>query len=187
LKLYQSGYFLAKYHFQIPHSVTLSKPAVDRENNVWMGLPGRYDICVDEISNVGIIFERIQKSNFRKNESLKIAIERFLRGYEEVEMEDRLINYIVAFEALLLEGGKAKEKKKSIALKCAKIASCSEDEEKEIQRIIATSYEIRNCIVHGSRYERFQTDKETHERVDIIRDVVPKLEHYLKKSIVNSI
>ncbi len=187
LKLYQSGYFLAKYHFPIPHSTTLSKPPVDRGSNVWMGLAGRYDICVDEIPNVRLIFERVQKSSFRKSESFRLAVERFLHGYEEVEMENRLIDYIVALEALLLEGGKTKEKKKHLALKCARIAGGSQDEEKEIQRIITGSYEIRNSIIHGSKYERFKTDKETCRSVDVLQDIVPKLEYYLRKSIINSI
>lgn len=114
------------------------------------------------------------------------AIKRFNYAYERVNLEDKLIDYIVAFESLLLTG--EPEKRFRFALNGAFLLGKEITELKErnlymreVRGFLSEAYKLRNNVVHGS--------KSLENKIVINRKEIPMqkfietIENYLRKSI----
>jgi hypothetical protein len=57
----------------------------------------------------------------------------------------------------------------------------NEREREDIRNTLVEAYKIRNCVVHGSEYNRIVQDGENH--FDVLPDLVSKVEDHLRQSI----
>jgi len=79
-----------------------------------------------------------------------IAVRRFNLGYERSRVEDKLIDYMVGFEALLLPGVEG-ELGYRMSLRAAALLGEGPHDRAAVQRNVKKAYTLRSDIVHGSR------------------------------------
>jgi len=139
----------------------------------------KYALNFDEFPALKEILGKIQGIDFAKRKSLHLACKRFQRAYEESDAEDQLIDMMIAFEALFLKGEKAVSPAGQIvATACSILLGKNDEEREEIRRFLTKAYSVRNCIVHGSEYQKPIINKEYD-----IPEFVSKIEDYLRESI----
>ena len=128
-----------------------------------------------EINNLKKLVKKIQRVDFEKRKSLALACDRFQRAYQEYHFEDKLIDYMIAFEALFLKGEKrASSRGEIIAIACSTLLGNNNEERENIKENLKIAYSMRNSIVHGGEYS-----KDTNPFV-----IVENISDYLKESII---
>jgi len=143
-----------------------------------------YVLDFEEVTKLRKIVRKIQGIDFSKRKSLDLACRRFQRAYEERDAEDKLIDLMIAFEALFLKGERGVPSKgKLIAVACSTLLGKNEEEREEIKQSLVEAYSIRNCIVHGSEYSRLEPYDKGEVYLDTLPDLVSKVEDYLRESI----
>ena len=85
---------------------------------------------------------------------LRIALSRFNKGCLEQEQEDRLIDYVISLESVLL-GDSPSDLKLRFSLRGASLLGDSQDDRSKLFKTLTVAYEARNYIVHGSRKRDF--------------------------------
>lgn len=139
---------------------------------------GDYRFGTNELPELIDLMKRISEIDFSKRKSLRIALDRFERSYDELENEDKLIDYMISFEALFLGGEKSREQHAVIPVACAMLLGQSEKERQEIRKLLGLAYRIRNRIVHGSDYEKVLTKHKLE-----LEYLVTKVETILRASL----
>jgi len=84
---------------------------------------------------------------------LDIALSRFDDGYERVKPEDKIIDYMIALEALYLQGESSGELAYRFAHRMAVLLAAKKEERQQLFSQIKKSYELRSKIVHGAKYK----------------------------------
>jgi len=105
-----------------------------------------------------------------KPESLQVALSRFHSSYRG-EPEERIIDQMIAFEAICLEG--EQELQYRLALRVACLLGGDAKTRNSIFKDMRNAYRLRSAIVHGSHR---MAQKE-------LEDILPKSEEYLRQSI----
>lgn len=178
LRLLRKGYVSGSYVFYILVSeerrlTSWSTEEEPREPEEYM-----YGLNYDEIPALKKLVKKIQSVDFEKRKSLHLACKRFQRAYEESNAEDKLIDFMIAFEALFLRGEKAVSTGQIIAIACSTLLGKTDAEREEISQLLTEAYSIRNYIVHGSEYKKMKSDDAFY-----IEDFVSNVEDYLRESI----
>ena len=106
---------------------------------------------------------------------LQIAISRFNLGSEEKHLENKLIDYFIAFEALYVLD--RSELSYRLALRVATLIAESSKEKKDIFKFMRDSYTLRSSIIHGN------PPKIRKKTIDM-KQYLPKLENCLRRSII---
>ena len=142
---------------------------------------GTYPLYFEDFSPLKDLIHRIRQAKIEKRKHFHLAVKRFNRSYETPDIDDKLLDLIIAFEILFLKGEDFKRSKRSkISIVCSKFLGKSNKNKKEIQEILDKSYHIRNCIVHGSEYEEEQI---IGDKKFTIYELIEKVEYYLRESI----
>ena len=101
---------------------------------------------------------------------LRISFNRFSKSFINRNMEDKLIDLCIAFEALLFKG----DHKKSMAPMwivigkiCSNIIGGTKEDRKSIRTHIQAVYDLRNKVVHGGEVHNYE-----------LWDAVPRFENY---------
>jgi hypothetical protein len=134
-----------KAKFWEPHSGT-----------VISSLPGREVLGTEYVLSKGEIltfldFWRVyQTGRHKEGNRIEIALRRFNFAYGKVMPEDKLIDYIIGFEALLLQD-EPQELPYRMALRGAALLSKNPDERKKTFSELKAAYKERNNIVHGRK------------------------------------
>jgi len=119
--------------------------------------------------------DKIVNENFHGHNYLRIALKKFNLGLEEKDLENKMIDFFTAFEALyLLE---IQERSYRLSLRTATLLRESSKEKKEIFNFIRDAYILRSQIVHGN-------PPKIRKKLVNLKDYVPKLENYLRRSII---
>ena len=79
---------------------------------------------------------------------------RFNFSYERVAPEDKLIDYLIGFEALLLRRDERQELEYRLALRGAFLLGTDMEERKKIFFHLKTAYRERSNIVHGGSVKK---------------------------------
>lgn len=108
-------------------------------------VPPTYDLVRDETEQLVNIFTAVTGRS-EKN-SYELALRRFEATYERLDLEDRLIDYWIALEALF--GGGQGEISYRISLRIAVLLT-EVGQRRELFRRMKQSYEARSRVVHGS-------------------------------------
>ena len=84
-------------------------------------------------------------------QDLEVAVRRFSMGCERSSAEDRLIDYVIALEALLLPDEKIGEYRYRLSLRGAALLGKDPLDRAAVKRNLAEAYDCRSSIVHGSK------------------------------------
>jgi hypothetical protein len=108
---------------------------------------------------------------------LDIALRRFSLGIEESDFEDKMIDYMISFEALLLP--EASELKYRLSNRVATLLTEESGQATEIRNTLAKAYDLRSVIVHGGEFQPIKIEGITIES----RDFCSTIENYLRMCI----
>ena len=138
--------------------------------------PSRFILTEPEVKEFKALFQELfQKgSRFESSDFPSLALRRFNYAYERKRPEDKLIDYMIAFEALYLKGDPG-EYGYRMAIRAASLLGKTPEDKKQIFSEITTAYRLRGKIVHGS--------KEIMEKNSISIQEVSKIEQHLRHSI----
>lgn len=138
---------------------------------------GIYKFSYDEITEVIKIYQMLQKVDFKKHNSMKIACDRFNRSYYDFEPEDKLIDIMIGFETLFIQVGDRKPNKgHKIGKKCSEEIMDNSAEKKWIYKHIKRAWNLRNDVLHSSPYD-----------IKEINNLLPSIEDYLRRSILKKL
>mgnify|MGYP001570930774 CR=1 FL=1 len=104
---------------------------------------------------------------------LFVAIKRFEYAYARLLPEDKLLDFMVAFEAIFLKGDEQQELSYKLSLRAAYLLAENARERKDIFDFMHLAYKARSKIVHGERATGEGKNK----------DFVDNVEFYLRLSI----
>jgi hypothetical protein len=181
LRLLKEGYIEANNRLVITVRGSEKKSSLIKETAIpHYEFQTAYNLMTKELHQVEELTEQVASFDLSKRKRLRIALDRFERSYYEPYLEDQLIDYMIAFEALFI-GKKMREQSSVIPVAAAMLLGNTEEDREEIIKIMDLAYEIRNCIVHGSDYEeRLKNNKTemqmlTREVEEILRNSLQKL------------
>jgi hypothetical protein len=115
--------------------------------------------------------------DFEHRKALKIALRRFENSYYDIEDEDKLLDYVIAFEALFTKGEKMGPKRDVISVACSMLLGKNQREREKIRVTLNDAYTIRNAIVHGADF------REKLKKGQFLHDFVVEVEDILRQSI----
>ena len=136
------------------------------------------EVEIEEFKKFWDIFKTI--NTIKKGlEFLGAAVGRFNYTYERQKFDDRLIDCMISFESLFLEGGP--ELGYRMSLRTAVMLAEKGDERKGIFSNMRTAYELRCMIVHGEDPKKIR--ETVKEKFGSFKTLSEKTEDYLRKSI----
>jgi len=144
----------------------------------------RYLLKEGQIEAFKNFWNKFKELDLTKRAFLDVAIRRFNHAYEMKRHEDKLIDFMISFEALCFRGEKGLSSQigKAIAIAISMLIGRNDVEREEIRNFLDEAYELRNKIVHGSKIE----DKISIKGVDSqfqIFEFSSIIEEYLRLSI----
>ena len=143
----------------------------------------RYELTDKDVENLKEFWNKFKSLNTQRLSSLDVAIRRFNFSYERRLPEDKLIDYITAFEALYLKGAR-EELGYRLALRCAYFLGKDEEERKRIFEILKGAYDVRSKIVHGRQIQSKSLNKIINKlNLKSLAELSMKVEEYLRESI----
>lgn len=104
---------------------------------------------------------------------LFVALRRFEYAYSRLLPEDKLLDFMIGFEAIFLKGDEQQELSYRLSLRSAYFLSETVEERKDVFDFIRRAYKARSEIVHGERATGEGKNKE----------FVDKVEFYLRSSV----
>lgn len=104
---------------------------------------------------------------------LLVAIKRFEYAYARLLPEDKLLDFMIAFEAIFLKGDEQQELSYRLSLRTAYLLAETSGERKGMFDFMRRAYKARSEIVHGERAGGEGKNKE----------FVDKVESYLRSSV----
>lgn len=148
LRLYKSGN--VSYQHVIQESVAWN-PLGESIHSPQMSAPflfgNTYELADEDIPSFVEFWSQFKQAQIREN-ALRIALTRFTFAYERGRSEDRLIDYVIALEALLLEN--EPELRFKFALRGAALLGKDDPlERKKVFHELHEGYKQRNNIAHG--------------------------------------
>lgn len=113
----------------------------------------KYTLTFDEIPHLCETIKKVQRIDFKKRRSLHLACRRFQYAYEREDLEERLIDFMIAFETLFIRGERTRAQYGMIiAIACSTLLGKNEEEREKIRSFLSKAYSIRNKIVHGQEF-----------------------------------
>ncbi|MDF1537677.1 MAG: HEPN domain-containing protein [Candidatus Thorarchaeota archaeon] len=146
-------------------------------SNTSLSSENRYKLSSDEIPALKEIASQMIED--AKPSNLSVALRRFKFGQERIEYEDKLIDFMIALESLLLH--ETNELSYRLSLRTAVFIGSDSQERDAIFKQVKLAYEIRSKIVHG--VERVKISKELNKSSENIRSLTRKVEEILRRSI----
>ena len=112
----------------------------------------------------------IDKLDLEQPAALSVAVRRFNYAYDRHNLEDKLVDFMVAFEALFFKEGESGEFRHKLSTRVARFLNVSYEERKRVAEEMNDFYDKRSSVVHG-------------ENVGLKDEFVSKVEDYLRRSI----
>lgn len=109
----------------------------------------KYELSDAETLDFLVFWKSFQLLKRHNSKVIDIALSRFNFAYERIRPEDRLIDYVIGFESLLLKGDEKGEFAYRLALRGTMLLSTSSDKRKVIYDLLKEAYRERSRIVHG--------------------------------------
>jgi hypothetical protein len=139
----------------------------------------RYSLLESEVSE---LLDLLNDLGTNRSEALNMGLKRFNLAYTRVRPEDRLLDLLIAFESLFLEGGG--ELSYRLSIRTAALLGKSADGRSKIFEDMRRAYDIRSKVVHGQRLESKDFGPSQDVPVEkLMQDFVPQIEAHLRLSI----
>jgi hypothetical protein len=135
-----------------------------------------YNLISQDVGNFTELWEKYNNYDFNENRPVDIAIRRFNYAYEKEQLEDKLIDYMIALEALFLKEDENTELKYRLTLRTALFIGSQKEEINQIREVINKAYDIRSKIVHGSGIIK-------PKELMGIQELTPTIEEYIRLSL----
>jgi hypothetical protein len=177
LRLLKPGYIDANAILWIAETDAKKQTQLSAELHPSIDQFSEYCLATHEIPKLCKLTAKTLNIDLEKRKSLRIAVDRFNRSYYEEENEDRLIDYIIAFEALF-SSHERRSQHAIIAVACAMLLGKSEKQRREIINLLDLAYKTRNCIVHGSDLREMLEEKKLN-----LEELTSKVEQILRASL----
>ena len=108
----------------------------------------KYELTKEDVENLREFWNHFKSFDIKEYPFLYVAIRRFNFSYERALTEDKIIDFMIAFEALYFPDEKT-ELNYRLALRCAYFLGKDESERQKIFELLKNAYDIRSKIVHG--------------------------------------
>lgn len=129
-----------------------------------------YTLTGTEVSKFKSFWNRFNQIHLEQPAPLSVAIRRFNYAYERNRLEDKLIDYMITFEALFFKQGETGEFRHKLAVRVSRLLKQDYMNRKETMKQMMEFYDKRSAVVHG-------------EKVDISSEFINSVEDTLRKSI----
>lgn len=110
---------------------------------------GNYIIEKDEIRQFIDLWTKYREIDFSRDGALNIAIKRFNDSFTRRDVEDRIIDLMIAFEALFLKEDEKMELTFKLALRTAIFLKNKDVEGDNLFNFMKVAYNTRSNIIHG--------------------------------------
>lgn len=112
-----------------------------------------YKLDEQEAEEFVAFWENIGEYLGEAPESYRIAINKFSTSFKRRNENDRLLDSVIALEAMYLKSSETQEMSYRLAQRGALLLSETKEESKGVQKILRDSYNQRSNLVHGSSTE----------------------------------
>ena len=102
-----------------------------------------------EIPEFRRFWDAVKKITLSEKDPLKVAIRRFNFAYERELPEDRIIDYMISYEALLFKEGETGELVYKLSNRVSRLLAQTFADRKRITKEIQDFYKVRSQVVHG--------------------------------------
>lgn len=126
------------------HGGTFTTATIERRQSIGV----QYVLSKDELPDFLRFWNFFQKARRKTRRRIDVALRRLNFAYGRTRSEDKLIDYMIGFEALLLEGER-QELEYRLALRGSTLLGKTSEERKKIFEELKTAYRERSSIVHG--------------------------------------
>jgi len=130
----------------------------------------RYLLGGTDVEDFKEFWRAFRQADLEHRATINIAISRFNYAYERLSAEDKLIDYIIAFEALFFKENEKGEFRHKIAVRVARLLGKDYGSRKAMAKEMLEFYDKRSAVVHG-------------ERTILPPGFIEKVEGYLRESI----
>lgn len=186
LRLFKKGDVANQMYYYLPISWSLNAKGIASGNSPFQSkssIESKFKLEIseiDELKKFWFVYKELlpRLDNFL---FLAIAINRFNSAYENERIEDRLIDYMIAFEALFLKGNEQQELSYRLGLRTAVLLEETSKSKQDVFKNMRTAYNLRSLVVHGKSYEKIKKDLEQKHKN--INEFIFKIEGYLRNSI----
>ena len=130
----------------------------------------KYSLKVEEVDAFKAFWKQFGNIELGQRAPIGIAISRFNYAYERFGIEDKLIDYMIAFEALFFKESERGEFRHKLAVRVARLLGPDYESRRTISKEMMDFYDKRSAVVHG--------DSPTFQA-----GLIEKVEEYLRESI----
>lgn len=129
----------------------------------------------------------LQTEGVQKRQFLVTAIRRFGYAHERYRSEDKIIDLLVAAEALLLsDGSYTGEVKYRLTQRIAIFLATTRDDRKTIFNRMRIAYDLRSTVAHGGRYKK-HLPKKGDGTVPTMDEFVWQIQEYVRIAVIKSV
>lgn len=110
-----------------------------------------YTLSSDDCERYLEFWEEIRESLNSPEETYGIALDKFSTSFQRDNENDRLLDSVIALEAIYLKSGEAQEMSFKLSQRGALYLSDNLDKAKDIKQNLRDAYNLRSTLVHGSQ------------------------------------
>jgi len=112
---------------------------------------GNYIIQKEETERFTDLWRKYREIDFSQDRALNTAINRYNDSFTRREVEDRIIDLVIAFETIFLKENEKMELTFKLALRTAVFLEGIDIKRENLFEFIKKAYDIRSVIIHGSK------------------------------------
>jgi hypothetical protein len=144
-------------------------------------------VDLDWLHRFAEFWRSLQTEGVQKRQFLVTAIRRFGFAHERYRTEDKIIDLLVAAEALLLsDGSYTGEVKYRLTQRIAIFLATTRDDRKTIFSRMRVAYDLRSTVAHGGRYKK-QLPKKGDGTVPTTDEFVWQIQEYVRIAVIKSV
>lgn len=144
-----------------------------------------YFLANQEIPAFSDLWDIYKKTLNLRGNRIEIALRRLNFAYERARLEDKLIDYLIGLEALLLRKNERQELGYRLALRGSALLGNKNQKRKSIFRDLKKAYKERSDIVHGGGIKEYiNIGRENVPFKDFVNRVEEHLRSALKQFLV---
>ncbi|HZE59767.1 MAG TPA: hypothetical protein VE085_04350 [Burkholderiales bacterium] len=116
--------------------------------------PGTYVLTSNDAASLRTLFQDLESLGVARARWLEVAVRRFVYAAERKREEDRLLDYLIAAEAMFLTDTENQgEIRHRLSMRTARFLETALSERREVSRFMRDAYDLRSKVVHGATPE----------------------------------